>query len=193
MCFGQIQQFPSLQLFSIPLTLFSSNTVCSTFWKTLYVNLLIICALVHGYIIRYPSEFDGKTPMWKTPIFESECGEIKVESTWKLHSDWLAFIMLEGSMHMNRGEIYSTVLHYESCELQWFKICSWYSNNTNVLRVIDWVDTMVYKIKLRLGTFNWTQNSFCPCYRPREPKRIILLYQRGNKLNLKFLPLCPSR
>lgn len=72
---------------------------------------------MHGYIIRYPSEFDGKTPVWKTPISESECGEIKVEPTWKVHSDWLAFIIVEGSMHMNRGEIYSTVLHYESCEL----------------------------------------------------------------------------
>lgn len=46
-----------------------------------------------------------KTIVMKTPhISVLEQRENKMVFTWKLHPSWLAFIVLENTMHVTRGE-----------------------------------------------------------------------------------------
>ena len=52
-----------------------------------------------------PSELNGDTLLPKTPhpsIMAHR--EIKLELTWRLHQCWLAFIVMEGTLHATKAE-----------------------------------------------------------------------------------------
>lgn len=60
-------------------------------------------------LLDYPSDLDSKTP--HTWVIEYR--EIKQVLTWKLHLYWLAFIVLEASMHVTRVKKQLPILQNE--------------------------------------------------------------------------------
>lgn len=56
-------------------------------------------------VLGYPPELESKTTVMKTPHTSLlEQRESKLAFSWKLHPYWLAFIVLEGTMHAIGGE-----------------------------------------------------------------------------------------